>query len=388
MGLKHTANNPVYPMPLPWTVSDEADIDIEDELWDDNIYMGGRLADAVDRYVDLQDHDDINEEQLADTMLAAEEAEDAMNTFDEMHDDELYNQLLSSSSDNDMMESLDNTDWDNPEYDTVREFDLENNSYPYFHSGSEINNSFPHEPETPTLSPSSLVITDDRQSSRLNDNMIRAILNHHLLERDYRDSIDTGSSEGGWDDPVVGTLVSDMATDFLSESPNLTESSRSQPSQSKYDIPYVQQYTNITTHSPTSKKEKMHEYLMVTTGKDVVLMNTTIPTMSKIRGERDVISKVDIRTDRLLETLDRINMVEWIPELELFVIASQKGTVALMRILQLDLEGFQTCVFNIESFLPTNVLQSSPLYGKSRRCYSSLCINPVYRNDNEKSERR
>lgn len=107
------------------------------------------------------------------------------------------------------------------------------------------------------------------------------------------------------------------------------------------------------------------EYVMVTTGKDVTLMSTTTPKMSRIRAEHNMIQKVDVRSDQLLSVLDRISMVEWLPELELFVAASQKGTVALMRILQVEFEGgHQACIFNNEAYLPSNVLQSTPLYGK------------------------
>jgi hypothetical protein len=120
---------------------------------------------------------------------------------------------------------------------------------------------------------------------------------------------------------------------------------------------------------PSLKESKsddnLWEYLMVTTGKDLALLSTTIPRMNRIRAEHDMIKKVDVRSDQLLSVLDRISMVEWLPELELFVAASQKGTVALMRILQVEFEGGQqACIFNNEAYLPSNVLQSTPLYGE------------------------
>lgn len=106
------------------------------------------------------------------------------------------------------------------------------------------------------------------------------------------------------------------------------------------------------------------EYLMISTGKDVIMMGTTTPKMSRIRAEHNVINKVDVRLDQMLSILDRINMVEWLPELELFVAASQKGTVALMRVLQVEFEGGeQGCIFNNECYLPTDVFQATPLYG-------------------------
>ncbi|KAI9481336.1 MAG: hypothetical protein EXX96DRAFT_566294 [Benjaminiella poitrasii] len=125
----------------------------------------------------------------------------------------------------------------------------------------------------------------------------------------------------------------------------------------------IRNTTSHTEHQKTSKN--LGEYLMITTSKDVILSSTVIPRMNKIRTEQDIINKVDIRSDQLLRVLDRINMIEWLPELELMVIASQKGTVALTRILQVEFEnGHQTCFFNNEFYLPTSILQSTPLYGK------------------------
>jgi hypothetical protein len=121
----------------------------------------------------------------------------------------------------------------------------------------------------------------------------------------------------------------------------------------------------LSNNNNNNDNDRLGEYLMVSTGKDLTLLSTTIPKMNRIRAEHDMIKKVDVRSDQLLSVLDRISMVEWLPELELFVAASQKGTVALMRILQVEFEGGQqACIFNNEAYLPSNVLQSTPLYGK------------------------
>ena len=57
-------------------------------------------------------------------------------------------------------------------------------------------------------------------------------------------------------------------------------------------------------------------------------------------------------------------MLQWIPELELLIVASQKGMVALIRILRIDLgDGEEEYVFNHEAYLPQAQLHSSPLYG-------------------------
>ncbi|KAL7311762.1 hypothetical protein PS15m_009483 [Mucor circinelloides] len=136
--------------------------------------------------------------------------------------------------------------------------------------------------------------------------------------------------------------------------------------------------TTIVTPEPATKDKNLGEYVMITTSKDVVLASTTLPRMNKIRAEHDMINKVDIRSDQLLSVLDRMNMVEWLPELELFVVASQKGTVALMRLLQVEFEnGHQACLFNNEYYLPINVLQSTPLYGLTVKKVESERYAPV-----------
>ncbi|KAI8149555.1 hypothetical protein BJV82DRAFT_588447 [Fennellomyces sp. T-0311] len=115
-------------------------------------------------------------------------------------------------------------------------------------------------------------------------------------------------------------------------------------------------------------KEGADELIMLTTPRDIVLLHTTSTRMSTERWERNVISNVDVRTDRLLVAMDRLNMVEWIPELELYVAASQKGTVALMRVVKVELgNGQSTLIFNTEKYLPDSGLRSNPLYGMTVR---------------------
>ncbi|KAG0169970.1 hypothetical protein DFQ28_003342 [Apophysomyces sp. BC1034] len=119
--------------------------------------------------------------------------------------------------------------------------------------------------------------------------------------------------------------------------------------------------TTIRDRHHTRSKHDIGEDVILTTTKDVYLLNTSKSRMDAIRVEKGIVSNIDVRSDRM----DRLNMVEWIPELELFVAASQKGTVALTRMLQVELEnGEQTCLFNNEFYLPMNGLQASPLYGK------------------------
>lgn len=196
------------------------------------------------------------------------------------------------------------------------------------------------------------------------DDWARTIVNNNDANRD------------GWGDEIVSV----MRNSSIDEIPSTLEQSvTSQDDNQNNDtdtpsVGIIKSPSNIircTSANNLENKKKetnepttLGEYLMISTGKDVMMMSTSTPKMTKIRAEYNIISKVDVRSDQMLSVLDRINMVEWLPELELYVAASQKGTVALMRILQVEFEGGkQACIFNNECYLPTGVLQSTPLYG-------------------------
>ncbi|KAG2179150.1 hypothetical protein INT43_002000, partial [Umbelopsis isabellina] len=107
------------------------------------------------------------------------------------------------------------------------------------------------------------------------------------------------------------------------------------------------------------------ELVILTTGRNLYLMDPK-ERLKKLAVDKNILADIDLRTDRMLCTLDRLNMTEWIPELELLIIASQKGMVALIRILRIDLgDDEEEYVFNRETYLPHAQLSSSPLYGKT-----------------------
>ncbi|SAL97771.1 hypothetical protein [Absidia glauca] len=157
-------------------------------------------------------------------------------------------------------------------------------------------------------------------------------------------------------------------------------------------IPPIFEATELRVDPNTSSLDNtdtLKDYLMITNKKDAYLLNvshepssTSSPsyasaindapnrhTMETVQRERYVVSHADSRTDERLNMMERLSFVEWIPELELCVMASQKGCVALMRILQVQLDGtahddgLQTCIFNNEKYLPMHGLQNSVLYG-------------------------
>lgn len=106
-------------------------------------------------------------------------------------------------------------------------------------------------------------------------------------------------------------------------------------------------------------------HVALTTPKHLYLLKRNKAKLETLRVERNIVSNVDVRSDRMLTMLDRLNMTEYIPELELLVVASQKGTVALTRLLRVELDdGQQTCLFNNEVYLPVSGLQRHALYGK------------------------
>ncbi|KAI8883453.1 WD40 repeat-like protein [Backusella circina FSU 941] len=181
-------------------------------------------------------------------------------------------------------------------------------------------------------------------------------------------------NEGGWDDRTPVRRLFQHANSWdqsanqstESDSDDWTDTDQEIDTDSSCYIPDVLLDSNKS--SENKKKYDLGEYVMLTTQSDAILLSTTKSKMQKIRSEKDVISKIDVRTDRLLYQLDRLNMVEWLPELELYVAASQKGTVVLMRILQVELpNGKQICLFNNEHYLPLSVLQQTPLYGMTVR---------------------
>ncbi|KAI9271992.1 hypothetical protein BY458DRAFT_165567 [Sporodiniella umbellata] len=173
--------------------------------------------------------------------------------------------------------------------------------------------------------------------------------------------------DGDWERYANDTLIDENNNEIWNEDTGMNTFENSSPAS----------YMEFSKRDKSQQKDT-GEYLMLSTAKDLFLLSTVSPKMAKIRHEPNVISQADIRTDRLLSTLDRITMVEWIPELELYITASQKGTVALVRILQLELEDRrQISIFNTECYLPMDVLQTTPLYGMTVKKVTGERFSPT-----------
>ncbi|CAG8666905.1 7256_t:CDS:10 [Cetraspora pellucida] len=76
---------------------------------------------------------------------------------------------------------------------------------------------------------------------------------------------------------------------------------------------------------------------------------------------RRVVCKSDSRRASYLDSNDRLNMVEWIPDLSLAIVASQKGKVALVRLL--NIKGIEHYYLHDEKLIPQNPLPNAPLIG-------------------------
>ncbi|ORX87013.1 hypothetical protein K493DRAFT_81758 [Basidiobolus meristosporus CBS 931.73] len=116
-----------------------------------------------------------------------------------------------------------------------------------------------------------------------------------------------------------------------------------------------------STHKAAQKK--IPWLILYSTVHDLFLLDPT-RNLSSLHCEKRVISKVDSRRIRMLNSFDRLCMIEWIAELGLAVVASQKGKVALVRALRIcAASGEETFMLNSETYLPLEFTPSAPLLG-------------------------
>ncbi|ORX52847.1 hypothetical protein DM01DRAFT_1408168 [Hesseltinella vesiculosa] len=257
-----------------------------------------------------------------------------------------------------------------------------------------------------------------------------AQLEQEAADPSLNDSASTSippTSEGvvqqdSWDSPVQGVVTNGFApmTIFPRGSDNLTSvpgdyDHGEQQYDWNQDLEMENGYTDTsaasesssrtptsspTTHSPVVDisnsdsrlaQAPLHDLLLLTTQLDLHLLQYN-PHLTQqhplhfttLQFQNRIISKVDIRNDSDLSLFDRLVFLEWIPELELCVLASQKGCVALVRILQVQLpSGHSVYFFNHERYLPTEGLHNSSLYGLTVRRISQglAAIDPRYQVD-------
>ncbi|KAI7902160.1 uncharacterized protein BX663DRAFT_511920 [Cokeromyces recurvatus] len=210
-------------------------------------------------------------------------------------------------------------------------------------------------------------VTEDEDASSNSRHMMEMELLRNILQERMSTRSNSSSSI-----PSSHDIISEETTIPSNCIPNIIKSTTKS---SLINKPLKQ---SEETETRRRNHTDLGEYLIMTTSKDIILTSTSVPRMNEIRAEHNMINKVDIRTDQLLRVLDRINMIEWLPELELLVVASQKGTVALTRIIQVEFEnGHQACYFNNEFYLPTSILQSTPLYGMTVKKVKNERFSPI-----------
>lgn len=405
LGLTHSASSPVFPMNVSHVedlMDEEDELNFEvyhtDNIWDNNLLREeDEYIDGMHEREQLQDSYNSNQGEIEDNS--------ASETFSSPHDQELYednimNAELSRDSDRNSLQN----EYDLPEHMEEDEI-IEDQPHTSAEWAFGVNSETPEEQTSdveyenvnsnvwgpsetfPTQADWSLSIIDDHTAQNRDgwgDEIVTIMQNSSINEsEDSSDSavlnrlIRESPSPTGQEENINSFVSSQSGLNDWSDAADeeyttAEEDVAEQPKRPSYCIPNVIKRSTSSINQFEDEKKpikkpdhSLGEYLMISTGKDVIMMSTSTPKMSRIRAEHNMINKVDVRSDQMLSFLDRINMVEWLPELELFVAASQKGTVALVRILQVEFEeGVQACIFNNECYLPTNVLQSTPLYGK------------------------
>ncbi|CAG8662799.1 23974_t:CDS:10 [Gigaspora margarita] len=87
--------------------------------------------------------------------------------------------------------------------------------------------------------------------------------------------------------------------------------------------------------------------------------------LSIISSSLGVVCRNDPRRARHLDSNDRLNMIEWIPDLSLAIVASQKGKVALVRLLKgISVRGIEHYDLYDEKLIPQIPLPNAPLIDK------------------------
>lgn len=360
LGLCHSASNPAFPINVSRV------FDLEEEDIDFEIYEGSGEGGLYD--------------DMWDNRLLEEEDNYMEEVYERQRMEDEYNYNFGDSYDPDEASEILRPLTSQEEHDPDYEIDQDNYAdYDEYDGDTNVGELML------SLASAAAAATATTAGRRGNENQI--------TEEEWAATItDTGdANHDGWGDPLnspeqqspsstevwESTIESETMQVDTDDAVAIVGGTNSPPycipniirSTSNSSIPQLANTATIVAprlpkNGEVSQKT-LGEYVMITTTKDVILATTTIPCMHKIRAEHDMINKVDIRSDQLLSVLDRISMVEWLPELELFIAASQKGTVALMRLLQVEFEdGHQACLFNNEYYLPSDVLQSTPLYGK------------------------
>ncbi|TPX71542.1 hypothetical protein SpCBS45565_g01029 [Spizellomyces sp. 'palustris'] len=116
-------------------------------------------------------------------------------------------------------------------------------------------------------------------------------------------------------------------------------------------------------HSVKIAGDLPRDLILCTSVDNLFLLHTE--TLSTLHTIQKVISRFDPRMDPVLNLYDRLCMVEWIEELSAAVVASQKGTAALVRLLRTHdkVTSESKFMLAVEDVLPHHVPPNAPLLG-------------------------
>ncbi|KNC97936.1 uncharacterized protein SPPG_06924 [Spizellomyces punctatus DAOM BR117] len=116
-------------------------------------------------------------------------------------------------------------------------------------------------------------------------------------------------------------------------------------------------------HSIKLAGDLPRDLILCTSVDNLFLLHTE--TLNTLHMIQKVISRFDPRMDPVLNLYDRLCMVEWIEELSAAVVASQKGTAALIRLLRTHDKATSESKFMlaVEDVLPHHVPPNAPLLG-------------------------
>ncbi|CAJ0832821.1 20711_t:CDS:10 [Entrophospora sp. SA101] len=105
------------------------------------------------------------------------------------------------------------------------------------------------------------------------------------------------------------------------------------------------------------------DHLVLFTSQNDLFLLDPISGLKILLYEKNICSSRDSRNIIGLNDFDRLNMVEWIPEFSLAVVASQKGKVALVRLVIAANNDKKKYSFVKEKFLPETNLPNASLLG-------------------------
>ncbi|CAO3619849.1 unnamed protein product [Cunninghamella blakesleeana] len=373
--------------------SDNHSDDVNEHGQNTTDVIGNRISDAGDSGGNNNNDDDDDHGNDNDSNNHSDDDDDdyenIRHTYEEIRNRLLMQRPFDIETNNDEQSNNQQNNEDNEDNNNRTTVDDNNGTNLNRRTYREIFDSIRFPENVPAINE---INDDDERNQRINfiaNSLIRIIererfertnqsINNNNNDNDDNDDENDDNENGnqyteGWDTPLEGLqpMDSNNYINIMDWNNDGTVSIRSRDGHRRNIPEFLQD-------SQEKKIPKDADYLMFTTKRDAYLLNPH--TFDVLQKEKEVVAKVDLRSEHYIDAVDRLCFLEWIPELELCIIASQKGTVSLMRILQVELpNGKQTCLFNHEQFLPFYT-QESVLYGLTvHKLYNDrFSCSPIY----------